>query len=160
MSPQRAARVIPCVAMLCGVLIGPTSVATANKASIRAAITSYSSKVDVAEGRVLTAVGEYKESKDPKDPAGVQAAIANSVAVITALKAKVALQSAVAPRVRKAKRKVESGLQAIIVGYKELSVAYGENATSPEAAAAEATKAEVAVKQGRKQLTEGVKLLN
>jgi adenine deaminase len=77
-----------------------------------------------------------------------------------ALKAKVARQSAAAPRVKRAKSKIQAGLQAVIVGYDELSVAYGEIAGQPEAASSEAVKAEVVVKKGRKQLSEGVKLLD
>ncbi len=160
MTSARAARVMACVAMLCGALVGPVSSASASKASIKAAIVSYSSKIDVAEGGVLTAVGEYKAAPDPKDPAGVEAAISKSVTVLGALKAKVAKQSAAAPRVKKAKRKIGAGLQAVIVGYDELSTAYGEIASQPEAASSEAAKAEVVVKQGRKQLTEGIKLLD
>jgi hypothetical protein len=157
MTSPKAARLTACVVTLCCVLMGPVSAATASKASIKHAIESYGSKVDVAEGHVLTAVGEYKETKDP---AGVEAAIGKSVAVIGAMKAKVAKQSASAPRVKKAKRKIVSGLQAVIVGYDELSSAYAEVATAPEAATGEIAKAEASVKKGRKQLSEGVKLLD
>lgn len=160
MTSNRAARLTACVAVLSGLLIGPVSSASASKASIKSAIVSYSSKIDVAEGGVLTAVGEYKAAPDPKDPAGVEAAISKSVAVLGALKTKVARQSAAAPRVKRAKSKIQAGLQAVIVGYKELSVAYGEIASQPEAASSEATKADLVVKKGRKQLSEGVKLLD
>jgi hypothetical protein len=146
-----------CTAVLCGVLIGPVSSASASKASIKAAIVSYGSKIDVAEGGVLTAVGEYKETKDP---APIEAAITKSVAVIGALKAKVARQSAAAPRVKRAKSKIQAGLQAVIVGYDELSTAYGEIASQPEAASSEAAKADAVVKKGREQLSEGVRLLD
>jgi hypothetical protein len=159
MTYRRLVRVAVCAATLCGAIVGPVAGASASVASIKAAIVSYNSKIDVAEGHVLTAVGEYKESKDPKDPAGVEAAIGNSVAVIGSLKAKVAHQSAATRRAKRAKAKILAGLQAIIVGYKELSSAYVETTTSPEAAMTEATKAAILAKKGRKELGEGVKLL-
>ena len=58
-----------------------------------------------------------------------------------------------------AKRKIEAGLTAVIASYRLLSTAIGEDASNPEAAKAETTKAEAAVKKGRTELLEGVKLL-
>jgi hypothetical protein len=153
---RRAVRMVVCAATLGAVTMGPVSGASASSASIRAAIKSYSGKVDVAEGHVVSALGEYKTSKEP---AGVQAALKEAVTVLAALKAKVAVQSTGRPRVKKAKTKIEQGLQGVIVAYKGLEVAFGEKATSPEAASAEAKKAEAAVKKGIAELREGVKLL-
>lgn len=159
MTFRAAARFAVCTATLCFVIIGPVATASASSKSIKAAIVSYSPKIDIAEGHVVTAVGEYEESADPKNPAGVEAAIANSVAVLSALKAKVADQPARKPRVKRGKTKVEKGLQAVIVGYRDLSIAYEERATNQEAANVEANKADVLVTKGRKELDEGVELL-
>jgi hypothetical protein len=159
MTYRTAARFAACTATLCGVIMAPVTAASASSESIKAAIVSYNAKIDIAEGHVVTAVGEFEQSQDPKDPAGVEAAIGGSVAVLGSLKAKVAHQSAHAPRAKRAKAKVEKGLQAVIVGYKDLSTAYAEKATNQEAATTEVNKAEVLVKKGRKELLEGVKLL-
>jgi N-acetylglutamate synthase/N-acetylornithine aminotransferase len=72
-------------------MLGSVASASASSASIKAAIESYGSKIDVAEGRVLTAVGEYKTTKNPS---GVQSAIGESVAVLSALRSKVQHQAA------------------------------------------------------------------
>ncbi|GEM_PF-1757898 len=159
MTHRRLACIAGCLVTLCGAIMGPVATASASSKSIKAVIVSYNPKIDIAEGHIVTAVGEYEASADPKDPAGVQAAISGSVAVLSSLKAKVAQQSAGAPRVKKAKTKVEKGLEGVIVGYRDLSTAYGEKATSQIAATIEANRAEVLVNEGRKKLLEGVKLL-
>jgi hypothetical protein len=136
--------------------LGPVASALGSAKSIKAAIVSYNARVDTAEGAVLTALGEYEKSKEP---AALQAAIENSKNVLGALEVAVSHQSAGTNRVKRAKARIVKGLQALVVGYGELSVAYGEKAASTEAAVAEATKALAAVKVGRKELLEGVKLL-
>jgi len=105
---------------------------------------------------VLSAAGEYEASKDP---AGVTAAISQSVSVLAALEVKVARQPALAPRVKRARSKVVHGLHSVIVGYEELATAFGEKATEPEAAKVAAAAATVLASAGRKELSEGVKLL-
>lgn len=148
-----------CTATLCVVTVAPVATASASAGSIKAAIVSYTPKIDIAEGHVQTAVGEYTESADPKDPSAVEAAIANSVSVLTALKGKVAAQPARKPRVRQARAKIVKGVQEVIVGYGDLSVAYGEKAANQEAATVEAKAAVVLANRGRRQLKEGVRLL-
>lgn len=152
----KAARVAACAATLCAMMMGPVTGASASSASIKAAIKSYNSKILVAEGHVVTALGEYKTSKNP---AAVQSALTESISVIRSLKDKISLQSAGRPRVKQAKVKIEKGLQAVIVSYQGLDTAFGEKSVNPEEAKAEATKALAAVKHGRKELLEGVKLL-
>ncbi len=154
-----ASRFAACTATVCLVIMGPVATASASSKSIKAAIVSYSPKIDIAEGDVAKAVGEYEESAEPQNPAGVEAAIANSITVLSALKATVAHQSARKPRVRKGKRKIEKGLQALIGAYGDLSIAYEEKATNREAANIEAHKADALAKQGRKELAAGVELL-
>ena len=156
MTNLKVMRVAACAATLCAVLMGPVAGASASSASIKAAIRSYNSKILVAEGHVVTALGEYKTSKNP---AGVQTALGASISVIRSLKDKIALQSAGRPRVKRAKAKIEKGLQAVIASYQGLDNAFGEKSVNPEEAKAEATKALAAVKKGRKELLEGAKLL-
>jgi|CZKG01.1.fsa_nt_gi hypothetical protein len=144
------------LAVLLGALAGPVTGAMASKASIKEAFRSYSSKIAVAEGHTLTAVGEYKTTKNA---APVEEAITNSIAVIGGLRSKVAHQSAKTPKVKAAKAKFVKGLKAIIVSYEKLKAAFADKASNPEAAQAEATKALAALKSGRKLLGEAVKLL-
>ena len=157
MTNLKRVRLAACAATLCAVMMGPATGASASSAGIKAAIKSYNSKILVAEGHVVTALGEYKTSKDP---AGVQTALTESISVIHSLKDKIALQSAGRPRVKRAKAKIEKGLQAVILSYQRLDTAFGEKGVNPEEAKAEATKALAAVKKGRKELLEGAKLLH
>ena len=149
-------RLAGCAAVICSSMGWAASPAWASRASIRAAIVSYMPRVDVAEGHVLVALGEYKERHDP---APLEAAIADSVSVIGELRQAVAHQSAVARRVKTARAKVEQGLANVILGYEDLSRAYAVKAQSEEEAKVEAVAAEVAVTKGRVQLAEGLKLL-
>jgi len=144
---------------LCCMTMGPVAVSLASSRSIKLVIRSYNGKVEVAEGHVETTAGAYEQSSDPKDPAPVEAAINESVAVLSSLKAKVALQSAHAPRVKKAKARIEKGIGEVIVGYGYLTTAFAEKATDPEAATAEAKKSVALAEEGRSNLLAGVKLL-
>jgi hypothetical protein len=101
-------------------------------------------------------VGEYKTTHNAVP---VEEAITRSIAVLGALRTKVAAQSASAHNVKVAKSKLVKGLEAVVVAYEKLKAAYNEKASSPEAAQMEAEKALVAVKSGRKQLNEASKLL-
>lgn len=143
-------------ATLLGVTLAPAVNASASVASIKAVILSYGPRIDVAEGHVLTALGEYKESTGPAE---VESAIGGSVAVLGSLKGKVAEQSVGTRRARKAKAKIASGLQAVIVGYEDLSEAYAQRTANRAVAVTEATNAEARVKEGQKDLRAGVKLL-
>src|SRR5271157_2649215 len=80
-------RLAGCAAVICSSMGWAASPAWASRASIRAAIVSYMPRVDVAEGHVLVALGEYKERHDP---APLEAAIADSVSVIGELRQAVA----------------------------------------------------------------------
>jgi len=130
--------------------------ASASKASIKSALRSFDGKVAVAEGHTLTALGEFKTSKDA---APVEAAIAGSIKVLGELRTKIAHQSAGTPKVKQAKSKLLKGIEAVIVSYGKLKTAVGEKASDPQASEAEAEKAVAAVKAGRKQLVEAAKLL-
>lgn len=156
MRNMRKVEVAVCAVLLCGALAGSVAGASASDASIKSVIKSFNSKILVAEGHVVSAIGEYKKSGDPT---GVKSAIDKSIAVLNSLKAKVAVQSAPSGRVKKGKTKLVKGLAAVVNAYKKLSIAFGEKKVSPAAAKAEAVKAVSAVKKGRIELREAVKLL-
>jgi hypothetical protein len=148
-------RALMCLSLLATVFIAP-SFASANDASIKAVIKSYGPKILVAEGHVVSAIGEYKKTGNP---APVQTALSESTAVFSAMKSQIAAQSASSPKVKAGKRKVESGLSAAIVGYQRLGTAVGEKKVEPKEAKAEARKAARALVKATKELVEGLKLL-
>jgi hypothetical protein len=144
------------LAACAAVLAGPASGASASKASIRATLKSFTARVDVAEGEVLTALGKYKTTHEA---APVDAALGKSITVIKQLKTKLAAQSAPSPKVKLAKAKLIKGLSAVIAAYERLGTAFQDHGTNPSAAEAEAKAALVKVKTGQKQLKEAAKLL-
>jgi hypothetical protein len=156
MNYLKKAGIAVCAVIVSGTLIGPLAGASASDASIKAVIKSFNSKILVAEGHVVTAIGEYKKSGEA---GGVKTAIGKSVSVLSALKSKIAAQSASTPKVKAGKAKFDKGLQSVITAYRHLSTAFGEKKASPAAATAEAKVAIEAVNRGRKQLREAVKLL-
>jgi hypothetical protein len=156
MTRPNLVRVAACAAILCGALVVPVTAAWASAGSIKAAIKSDNPAILVDEGHLLTALGEYKTSGNP---AAVQAALTATIAGFRSLESKIAAQPAVRPRVKRGKAKLETGLRAIVVAYERLDTAIGEHSVSPEAAKAETAKAEIAVKKGSKELTEGIELL-
>jgi hypothetical protein len=153
---SRAVRALACGAVLSAVLAGPIAGASASDASIKSVIKSYDSKILVAEGHVVSALGEYKKSGDPS---GVTSAITASVGVLRSLKSAIAGQSASSPKVKQGKAKFEKGLQKIIVGYQHLKTAFGEKKASPQAAKQQAAIALSSLKRAKKELNEGAKLL-
>jgi hypothetical protein len=153
----RAVRAVACAAVLGGVLAGPIAGASASDASIKSVIKSYGSKILVAEGHVVSALGEYKKSGDPS---GVTSAITASVGVLRSLKSAIAGQSASSPKVKQGKAKFEKGLQKIIAGYQHLKTAFGEKKASPQAAKQQATIALNSLKRAKKELNEGARLLS
>jgi hypothetical protein len=157
MRNPRMLRSAVCVAVLGAVLVAPVSGASASDASIKAVIKSYSPRILVAEGHVLTAIGRYKKSGNPS---AVKSALATSISVFGSLKSKIAAQSASSTRVRAGQAKFEKGLQKVILAYRSLQTAFGEKRASPTAAKAEAKKALRAVKAGHKEIVEGAKLLS
>ncbi|HWJ51312.1 MAG TPA: hypothetical protein VNR42_09845 [Solirubrobacteraceae bacterium] len=143
-------------ATLCCVTVGPIAGAAASSRSIKVAIVRYGPKIKASEEAVSKAVEEFKTSNDPT---GVESAIGNAAAVLSSLRSKVAHQSAATPRVKKAKTKILQGLHALVAGYKVLSKAYAEKATSPAAASADAHSSLVLIAKGKKELDQGASLL-
>lgn len=148
-----AVAVLVCAA---ATLVGPVAGASASKASIKQALKSFSGRIDVAEGEVVTAIGHYKTTKEP---APLEAAIGKSISVLKALKAKIAAQSAGSTKVKTAKTKLLKGIGAAIVAYEHLSTAYGEHGTNKAAAEAEAQAGLAKLKSAQRQLKEASKLL-
>ncbi len=157
MNGSKGTRLAICAAVAGSALAGPVSGASASDASIKAVIKSYDSKILVAEGHVLTALGEYKNTGEPAD---VQSAISSSISVLSSLESKVAAQPASSTRVKAGKAKFDKGLKTVVVAYRHLKSAIGEKKASPQAAKEEAKKALSAVKAGAKELKEGAKLLS
>jgi hypothetical protein len=136
-------------------LVAPTG-ASASRASIRATLKKDLPTILKVEGHVLSAEGEYASSHNP---AGVEAAIEKSVAALGALRHRVAAQSASKPKVRTARAKIVKGLAGIILGYGHLKTAFADKVSDPATAKSEAASALAAVKTGKRELSEGVKLL-
>jgi hypothetical protein len=145
-----------CVAALCGVLTLPVAGASASDASIRGLIRAYGPEILVSEGHLVTALGKYKVTRNPTV---VVTDLDHAIGVLRSLKRKIADQRAVATRVKEGKAKLVKGLDAVMIAYGHLKVAFGEKAGSPSAADENAKKAEAAVKRGRLDLAEGLKLL-
>lgn len=139
-----------------GVLAAPVSGASASDASIRSLIKSYNPKLIVAEGHLISAIGEYKTSRNP---APVVSALDRSITLLRSLRTSIAGQTAFSNSVKEGKAKLVKGLESVIVAYGKLKIAIGEKAGSPTAADENAAKADVAVKRGRKELEEGLILL-
>lgn len=156
MKRLRLARLLACPVVLVGLLAIPVSGASASDASIKSLIKSYNAKLLVAEGRLVTAIGEYKTSRNP---APVVSALDHSIRVVRSLRTRIADQTARSTRVKSGKAKLVKGLRAVIVAYGKLKIAFGEKAGSPAAAVENAKKADAAVKRGRAELAEGLKLI-
>ena len=145
-----------CAIFVCvAVLLGAGS-ASASEASIKAVFKRFAGRIDVAEGHVLVASGEYQQTKNP---APVQKAIAESVGVLEEFKDSVAAQSAGTRRVRRAKADVVAGVKAVIAAYQLESTAFTEQAVDPQVAKTELAAAVVQNAAGQRELRQGVKLL-
>jgi hypothetical protein len=136
--------------------VGRHAVPGPGATGIKAALKSYAARILIDEGHLVTAVGEYKTSKNP---AGVEAALKTCIASVRSLRQKIAAQSAGRRQVKAGRAKLETSLQAVIVAYQRLDVAFGEHTLSPEAAKSEVANAGIAIDKARTALAEGVKLL-
>lgn len=111
-SHMRLARVVVCAAVMCGVLLVPITGASASDASIKHLTKTYNPKILVAEGHLVTAIGEYKTSGNP---APVITDLDASIGVLHSLKTNIAAQTAVSKRVKEGKTKLINGLHAVII---------------------------------------------
>jgi len=149
-------RALACVAVLTVASLVAVANAPASAGSIKSLLAGYNGKIITSEDKLLSAIGEYKSTQDAVP---VLRALDNAIGVLRSLKSKIAKQSATAARVKKGKTDLEKGLQAVIAAYEHLKSAFGEKTGSPSAANEDTQKADVAVKTGRAELTEGLKLL-
>lgn len=156
MNRSTLTRALVCVVVLGAVMLVPVAGASASDSGIKALIKSYNGKIITSEGKLLTAIGEYKSNQNA---APVVTALDNAIGVLRSLKSKIAKQSAASTRVKKGKADLVKGLQAVIVAYEHLKLAFNEKAASPSAAKENAEQAELAVKKGRADLSAGLKLL-
>jgi hypothetical protein len=141
----------------CSFCIGSASAAWGSESSIKAVILSYAGKIDIVEGRVVTAVGEFRETKNV---APLETAISGSVSVLRTLQAKLSRQGAHSTRVKKAKAKIVGGLRDLVVAYEELAAVYNEYLTNPTSARSTALSAQGLVVEGRNEVIQGIKLLH
>jgi hypothetical protein len=145
-----------CVVVLTAAMAAAAASAPASAGSIKSLVRSYDGKIINSEGKLLTAIGDYKSTQNA---APVLTALNNAIGVLRSLKSKIAKQSATAARVKKGKADLEKGLQAVIVAYEHLKSAFREKAASPSEAREDGEKADTAVRKGRTDLAEGLKLL-
>jgi hypothetical protein len=156
MTRRTQARMQVCVVVLTAAMLVTAASAPASAGSIKSLVKSYDGKIITSEGKLLTAIGDYKSTQNS---APVVSALNNAIGVLRSLKSRIAKQSATAARVKRGKDDLEKGLQAVIVAYSHLKRAFSEKAASPSAAKEDAEKADIAVEKGRADLTEGLKLL-
>lgn len=141
----------------CSFCSGSASTAWGSETSIKAVIVSYAGKIEIAEGRVITAVGEFRETKNV---APLETAISGSVSVLRTLQARLSRQGAHSSRVKEAKAKIVGGLRELVVAYEQLAAAYNEYLTNPNAARSAALSAQGLVVEGRNEVMQGIKLLH
>jgi hypothetical protein len=147
-----AALAVGCV---CGAF-GPVASAAASKAGIKRVVETYVSKILEAEGKVLSALGEYDRTGELGK---VDAAIGENVKLLHEMRSKIAAQSAGSRSVKQAKRKFETALKRIIRAESGLERALALRSTNPEAAQTEANDALAAIKKADTELDEAVALL-
>jgi hypothetical protein len=152
----RTVRAIACAVVLGAALGGSISSASASDASIKSVIKSYGSRILLAEGHVLTALGEYKKTGNPRE---VTTTIGKSIVVLRSLKSALGAQSASSPKVSEGKVKFEKGLKGVIVAYQHLKTAFGEKKARPRAAKRQARKALKSIDEASGELKEGAKLI-
>ena len=143
--------------VLSGALVGPVATAAATDASIKALISGHESKIVADEGRLLTAIGEFKKSANPT---AVEAADKVVISDLRTLASKLSKLRASTVPVKLGKSKFDKGLLTIAIAYSKLEKVFAEQAHAPSAALAESKKVLKAVKKGQRQLQAGVKLLN
>lgn len=136
-------------------LAGPLASASANRSSIVAVIESYNSKILTDEGHIETALGVYEVSKKPDE---LLASIKAEVNDLKGLRSAVRSQHANTPKVRKAKGKIDRGIELIASADENFARAV-ESSSNPLEAKADAERTVSEVKQGHLDLVAGLKLL-
>jgi hypothetical protein len=156
MTNRTVKSVAACMVVLCAVLAAPVASASASDASIKKVFKKWDSRLLVSEGHLITALGEYKTTRNA---APVESALGDAIEVLRGLKAKIERQSAASTRVKEGKAKVVKGLSALVVAYEHLKAAFDVKATSQQAAEEQTQKAKLALKHGAAEFLEGARLL-
>jgi hypothetical protein len=136
--------------------VGPVASASASRFGIIAIVETYVPKIVEAEGRVVSALGEYERTGALTK---VDEALNQNITLLQEMRSKIAAQSAASKRVKLAKRKLEKGLRRIISAERGLENALAVKHTNPEAAKADTKKAIAAIKRGDKEISEADVLL-
>jgi multidrug resistance efflux pump len=116
----------------------------------------YVPKILDAEGKVVSAVGEYDSTGDL---AKVDAAVNENIKLLKEMRAKIARQSAGSRRVKLAKKKFKKALTRVIQAEGSLEGALALKSSNPEAATSEANNALAAIKTADKELSKAASLL-
>jgi len=156
MSFQKVVRALALTALCGGLAAAAPVAACASDASIQRTIKAYSPQILETEGRVLTAIGQYKETRKAGP---VESALNGAIKVLQSLKAAISGEKARSVKVKDGKDKLETGLGSVVQAYDHLKLEFEPKPTSKGAAKRQAEKADAAVKKGEKQLAEGLKLL-
>lgn len=130
--------------------------AGASNASIKQVLKSALPQIVEEEGRVVTALDEYKKTGNL---APVDEAVNKNVALLKEIRAKIAKQHASNAKGRRGKAKLERGLKRVARAYKKLERALGLKHTHPGASKKLARKALRAIKKADRELEEAVALL-
>lgn len=155
MSYRKLMCALVCAGSVSALLAVPVT-ASASDATIKHTIKVFSPRILETEGRVETAVGEYKTTRHA---APVERSLSNAMQVLRELKNTIASEHAGSKPVREGKHKLELGLASVIRAYEHLERAFDVKAANTQAAKKQAEKADRAVKEGQRQLAEGIDLL-
>jgi Ser/Thr protein kinase RdoA (MazF antagonist) len=135
----------------------PLSSASASKASLEAALNSYNAQLATAEADVASAVQAYKSSADAT---AVEAAIAEQLNVLRAIRTTVKAQKAGGhPLVRFGKTEVLAGLKSVMASWEHVSKEFADATTKPQAAKRQYELAIAADRRGLREIRRGERLL-
>lgn len=141
---------------LCAVLAGPLASAQASNATIRATISSYSSRIARDEAGVLRGVAAFKKHHAPV----LVRALRHEVGDLNSLRGKLTRESASSARGRRGKSDVVAGLGLIASAYGALARDVAAASKSMGVSQAKVRAAVAADNRGRAKLRAGLKLLS
>lgn len=153
----RARHLVACLAVFAAVAALPAAPATASKASIKAALTSYSAQLTALEPKIASAIEQYASTKNAT---AVESTISEELTVLRELRATVKAQRAGSPRVRFAKTEVVDGLSAVTAGYEHLAKTYADAAVAPHKAKNQYLHSLRAMRRGLRDLRAGLRILS
>jgi hypothetical protein len=136
--------------------VGPVASASASRSGIIGIVETYVPKIVEAEGKVVSALGEYERTGELTK---TDEALNKNIKLLQEMRSKIAAQSAASRRVKRAKHRLEKGLNRVIGAERGLENALTVKHTNPEAAKAEAEKAILAIKRADREISEAEALL-